>query len=99
MLSVGACQNLHYVSLDLGVGTFIEAVDDYEATRGWLIEKPHLYELPKGFNNERFELDCERLGEDKRVAFDGPKNGVANVRNVQSDLVGDRCDKGPDVAA
>ena len=82
MLLIGICQNFHYVSLNLGVGTFIEPVDNHKPTRSRFIEKPCIYQRLKRFNNQIFELNCERLGEDEWVAFDSSENGVSNVRKV-----------------
>src|SRR6266567_2889233 len=99
MLSLGVGQNFHYVSLDLGIGTFVEAVDNHETTRGWFIEKACLYQLLKRFNDQGFQLHWEGLGKDKWVAFDSRKNGVSNIRNVQGNLVGNGGDKWLDTVA
>ena len=99
MLSLGIGQNLQYVTLNLGVKAFINSVDNHKTSGVRLVEKTCLYQLPKWFHDQRFELDYKGFGEDQRIAFDSSKNGISNVGKVHDDLVGDGGNKWPDAVA
>ena len=87
--------NLKDAALDGRSVTFIKTINDNQTSQGQCIKTSCLEWL----DNKRSELGFKGSSEDERVSLNGSDNLLPRAGDVDSDLVGNCCDKGFGVTA